>query len=291
MRDPWIDWLPTVLGKDAVFERTVAVGGGCINEAKKAIGKSQAVFIKRHPGPQAGEMFAAEAKGLDLLRSQNTGLVIPAVLYSGRDFQGYHTLILEWIDPAHPEQTFWEHFGRCLAALHQISNEAFGLDHPNYIGQLPQPNDFKSHWADFYMENRIIFQLEMGIRNGIFSKQLLKYADSLWKILESSFPKEVPALLHGDLWSGNFICSHSGDAVLIDPAVYFGNRETEMAFTRLFGGFDSAFYGSYNEIYPLQEDFKDRMDAHQLYPLLVHANLFGGGYTGQCKAILEYYGR
>lgn len=288
MHDPWIDWLHQVLGSDFAFSKTVAVGGGCINEARKAIGKRN-VFIKRNNVDVAGDMFRTEVLGLNLLRKNAASLIVPEVLYQGIDFQGYHTLILEWIDPGHDSIHFWENFGRGLAQMHEVQAEHYGLDHDNYIGKLIQSNCRYNIWSDFYLLQRLLPQVEIGIKSGIFEHEMFQQAERLCKIIQSEFPQEPPSFLHGDLWSGNFIPHQSGTAALIDPAVYFGNREMEMAFTLLFGGFESHFYDAYNEQYPLHSGFMDRVQVHHLYPLLVHANLFGGGYVRRCREIMAHF--
>jgi fructosamine-3-kinase len=288
MQDSWIHWLHQILGSDYSFTKIVAVGGGCINEARKAVGKSE-IFIKRNDVDAADDMFRTEVLGLSLLRKNAESLLVPEVLYHGKDFQGYYMLILEWIEPGHESIHFWENFGRGLAQMHQIKEVHFGLDHDNYIGKLPQSNIRFDSWPDFYVYQRLLPQIKLGIESGIFDHEVFQQTEKLHDIISKEFPAERPALLHGDLWSGNYIPHHSGTAALIDPAVYYGNRETEIAFTLLFGGFDSHFYDAYNEFYPLQNGFMDRLQVHHLYPLLVHANLFGGGYVRRCKEILAQF--
>lgn len=270
--------------------RALSVSGGCIHRATKLESVAgHAFFVKSNTARTSAEMFAAEAEGLQLLRSQQMALRIPEVLLLGKLPSGANFLVLEWIAQGPERNSFWEDFGMGLAALHRLSNTAFGWKHDNFIGSLPQSNEQETEWAVFYIRHRIIPQLELGVRNGYFSRQVFKATDRLFLAIDRDFPKEVPSLLHGDLWSGNFLCDTSAKPVLIDPAVYFGNRETEMAFTRLFGGFSPAFYAAYASVHPLQEDWEQRIDVHQLYPLLVHANLFGGAYIRQSLEILEYY--
>lgn len=262
------------------------VSGGCINDCYKVSSHNTSYFVKVNSLSKFPEMFLKEAKGLSLLRSSKT-LAIPKEILQF-DFQNQSFLVLEWVDEGSREKDFWFKFGEELANLHRQTNEDFGLDHHNYIGSLVQYNDYKQDWHTFFLENRLISQLELGISNGWASTSLFKYAEKITQVIEQEFPKESPALLHGDLWSGNFIVG-SKNVFLIDPAIYFGNREMEIAFSKLFGGFDNLFYEGYNESFPLKADFNKRLEIYQLYPLLVHANLFGSNYIDQCLSILRKF--
>jgi fructosamine-3-kinase len=289
MHQDLLIWLKEILNCPGNFVRAVPVSGGCIHEAYKIEGTATNVFVKTNTSKAASDMFEKESIGLSLLRAHADGLLIPEVLYCGNDPSGKAILVMEWMEQSPSNTDFGESFGAALANLHRHTQDHFGLDHDNYIGSLPQVNTKAQKWADFFVQHRIIAQLEIGIERSIFSRSIWKHVDALYKVLEADFPKESPALLHGDLWSGNYLTHCSGMAALVDPAVYYGNRETEIAFTRLFGGFPADFYRSYQAQFPLQEDFEDRMDVHLLYPLLVHANLFGGGYVRQCLEIMKAY--
>ncbi|MEQ9009688.1 MAG: fructosamine kinase family protein, partial [Ekhidna sp.] len=187
-------------------------------------------------------------------------------------------LLTEWISKGTPNPQFWEDFGKNLALQHKVSSSYFGLDHDNFIGSLPQSNKQHTSWYDFFIEERLTPQLKLATSKNLITKELVSKFESLFNHLENLIPNENPALLHGDLWSGNFIIAESGEAAIFDPAVYFGHRETELAFTKLFGGFDQRFYSSYQDNYPIQHGFEDRVDIHNLYPLLAHVNLFGSSY-------------
>lgn len=289
MHQDFLIWLNEIMNCPGNFVRTVPVSGGCINQAYKAEGKKTDVFLKINSRKDSVDMFQKERLGLELLRQHAGRLRVPEVLYYGTSPTGEAVLVMEWMEQGPANSNFGEHFGQALAELHRHTSPSFGLDHDNYIGSLPQINAPEADWATFYIQHRVLVQLEIGLKGGIFESSVWKQVDALYKVIDSDFPKESPALLHGDLWSGNFLCHKSGDAALIDPAVYYGNRETEIAFTRLFGGFPEGFYKSYQEHFPLQNDTEDRIDVHQLYPLLVHANLFGGHYVRQALDILRAY--
>jgi fructosamine-3-kinase len=165
----------------------------------------------------------------------------------------------------------------------------FGLDHENYIGSLTQINSVKSDWLDFYINERLGYQLKMAVDHGKLGSGTVQDFEQFYVFLESFLPSEAPSLLHGDLWGGNLMIGSAGEPVIFDPAVYYGNREVDLAMTRLFGGFSSRFYETYNEEFPLLPGYEDRIDVYQLYPLLVHVNLFGGGYISQVKSILNQF--
>jgi fructosamine-3-kinase len=173
--------------------------------------------------------------------------------------------------------------------LHKNYGASFGLDHNNYIGSLKQQNNRKANWVEFFIEERLSVQLKLACDYGRIDHALLKKFESLSVKASSIIPPEKPSLLHGDLWSGNIIADENGQPCVIDPAVYYGHREAEIAFTKLFGGFDPEFYHAYQEQFPLPDGFAKRVDLYNLYPLLVHANLFGGSYLKQAISILNLY--
>lgn len=232
-------------------------------------------------------MFEAEAKGLRLLK-EFSSIHIPEVInwFSELSFQG---IVLGFVDSKGKSGSYWTQLGTGLAALHKNSSSSFGLDHSNYIGSLKQSNKASSSWTTFFIEQRLEVQLKLAIDSAHLDHSNTKQFENLYQQLTSIFPEEKPALLHGDLWSGNVITTQGGEPCLIDPAVYYGHREAELSFTQLFGGFGNAFYDSYGETYPLTHGFNSRVDIYNLYPLLVHVNLFGGGYVQQVKSILKQF--
>lgn len=263
------------------------VSGGCINSTLSITTSIGNYFVKFNSASAYPQMFEREAEGLQLLAS---AAAIPAPQVVGLGEGGDQSfLILELIDPAARSKDFWEEFGRSMASLHQHSSDRFGLDHDNYIGSLPQYNAWHHRWTDFFIEQRLQKQVERAYDNGMIESKHLNSFDRLYQGMDAIFPDEPPALLHGDLWSGNFMVNENGQACIIDPAVYYGHREAELAFTQLFGGFDRGFYQAYHEVYPLQPGFQQRKDLYDLYPLMVHVNLFGGGYLASVESILRAY--
>ncbi|MEX2477137.1 MAG: fructosamine kinase family protein [Gracilimonas sp.] len=260
------------------------VHGGDINQAQEIRFKSgKKAFLKwNEKAPDT--MFEAEAKGLELLRSVETKLIIPEVLSKNNSF-----LLLGWIEEGGGAPNSTHDFGVQLAKLHQSSNKQFGLDQDNFIGRLPQSNTPHSNWADFFALERIEPQIKMGVESDKLTRSVLRDAEQLYKKLGSIFPQEKPALLHGDLWSGNYMITRSGQTSIYDPAVYFGHREMDIAMTRLFGGFSADFYNGYNSEFPLEAGFESRVNLCNLYPVLVHVNLFGGSYCRQAENIIKSY--
>jgi fructosamine-3-kinase len=262
-------------------------GGGCINQGGRLSTSAGTFFIKWNSRSKYPAMFEAEASGLQLLKASSS-IHIPGVVswFEADDFQA---ILSEYVESKSKSDSYWENLGTSLASLHRNSNNTFGLDRSNYIGSLPQVNDPTPAWIDFFIEKRLVFQLKIAVDGHVLDKNTVRQFERLYLKLSSLLPIEKPSLLHGDLWSGNVIADESGQPCLIDPAVYYGHREAELAFTTLFGGFDDRFYRSYDEAYPLVSGYDKRIDLYNLYPLLVHVNLFGGGYIRQVKSILERF--
>jgi fructosamine-3-kinase len=265
----------------------VSVGGGCINHGGKIITNAGSYFVKWNDATRFPTMFAAEAHGLSLLGKQKT-IDIPKVILTD-SVENFQFIVIEWIEPTQNSKAYWQTLGSQLASLHRKTSDAFGLDHDNYIGSLKQVNTQKSNWIDFFIENRLDVQLRLAVDQQKLDNNTIAKFNSLHEKLNRILPEEKPSLLHGDLWRGNLITNTNGDPCLIDPAIYYGHREAEIAFTKMFGGFQDAFYDSYNSEFPLQQGFESRVDIYNLYPLLVHVNLFGGGYAGQVKNILDHF--
>lgn len=264
------------------------VGGGCINNGGLLKTTTGNFFMKYNNDCFEG-MFHTEARGLELLNSARA-IHIPQVAAEGKTPGNQIYIVMEWIESGKQNKQFWEHFGHSLAELHKVTNNRYGLDFNNYIGSLPQYNDRKDHWTDFFIYERLERQIDMDQNHsGELPDPVVNKIRSLYPRLQDLLPPEPPSLLHGDLWSGNFLINSKGEAALIDPAVYYGSREIELAFTRLFGGFSPTFYDAYQENYPLEPGFDERKDIYNLYPLLVHVNLFGGAYLGQIQNILAKY--
>ena len=216
--------------------------GGCISIAAKIISNKGAFFLKWNT-LDAG-LFEAEALGLQLL-NKSADLRIPTIFGFGQVADRQY-ILMEFLDTIPPAKDGFEVLGRDLAILHSVSNSHFGLSKDNFIGRLAQKNTFSKDWITFFIQNRLEVQAGLAFYNGLVDTAWLNNFRKLYPLLEGFFPKEKPALLHGDLWSGNVHNGPDGYKWLIDPAVYFGNREMELAFTKLFGGFDESFESSYN---------------------------------------------
>jgi fructosamine-3-kinase len=197
---------------------------------------------------------------------------------------------MEYIESVTPAKDYWEDLGISLAEMHKRSkSDHYGLNYDNYIGKLPQQNTIHEDWIDFFIQFRLDVQLNLAIKNQLVSAEFIRQYRQLYKLLPELLPVDQPALLHGDMWSGNVMVGHDGKACLIDPAVYFGHREIELSFTLMFGGFGRDFYDAYQATYPLAPGFEARVDIYNIYPHMVHANLFGSSYLGGVERVLDRY--
>jgi fructosamine-3-kinase len=277
----------TTFGKNSRIEDFQSISWGP-NQTGRLKTNKGSFFLKINQNKDAS-IFELEERGLNLLR-KNTSLYVPAVLASGT-FQEENFLLMEWINTGTQQKGFFEKLGMGIAELHSATRPNFGLEYDNYISVLPQSNKNATLWKDFYINQRLAPQLKLAIDKELVGKDFLRRFDKLGTVFSELFPLEQPALLHGDLWSGNFMSDQGGIPVLIDPAVYYGHREMDLAFSHLFGGFEANFYRAYEETFPLVAGFRDRIPLYQLYPLLVHLNLFGKSYLSSIKQILNRYTR
>ncbi len=265
------------------------IGGGCINDAHRVDTSVGRYFVKWNHATRYPGMFESEARGLNLLKGASA-LRVPEVI--GHQHAGTDSLLLlEYIEPASQQSTFWDDFGAGLADLHSVqpADGQFGLDHDNYIGSLPQTNKNNSNWIEFFITERLEVQLRMARDQGKAGKDLSQMFGSLYHHLPDFFPEEPPSLLHGDLWSGNYMTGNLGEAVIIDPAVYYGHRYMDLGMSQLFGGFSQTFYNAYAERYSLDRSWTKSMDIANLYPLMVHVNLFGGSYLWSVRNIVRRF--
>ncbi len=273
---------------DITISSAGSIGGGSINQAAKIETEAGQTYFLKWNASAPADMFWKEKQGLELLASAETGLRIPSVRAlndSGRnDF-----LLIDFIQKRSGSSSSNQKFGRQLASLHQVKAENYGLDYDNYIGRLPQSNARYDNWIDFFINERLQPQLKQALDKGKISQSVSNNFQQLYKKLPELLPEEPPSLLHGDLWSGNYFYDEAGAAAIFDPAVYYGNREIEIAFTHLFGGFSSAFYAAYQEAFPLKPNFNKRKDIYNLYPLLVHTNMFGGHYGRQVASLVKRF--
>lgn len=267
---------------DITINSAVSLNGGDINQAAKVETNSGDRFFLKWNDSAPKDMFEAEAKGLELLDSALTDLVIPEIYLISDNF-----LLLEYIEESNTGSSF--DFGVQIAKIHERTNELFGLDHSNYIGRLPQQNKYHADWLEFFIRERIEPQVKLAIDSGKLGAKYHSIFERAFNYTYVVFLDEPPSLLHGDLWTGNYMFTSNGKASIYDPAVYFGHREMDLAMTKLFGGFDQDFYNGYNEECPLKKGFEERFKLCNLYPILVHANLFGGSYVVQAEAILKRF--
>jgi fructosamine-3-kinase len=261
------------------------LGGGDINDAfEVSLSDGTRVFVKTHSDPPRG-MFGAEARGLSWLEEAGA-IRIPRVIAVSDEAPAY--LALELMTPGPRRSDFDEALGRSLAALHAAGAPSFGLDRDNFIGRLAQSNSEANDWASFYWESRLEPQLRLATDRGLIDGTTRTRFDSLRRVLaERVGPQEPPSRLHGDLWGGNHLADETGQPCLIDPAVYGGHREVDLAMMRLFGGFGERVFSAYAEASPLATGADDRVPLYQLYPLMVHVNLFGGSYVGSVRRALS----
>ena len=266
--------------------------GGDINQAARITCGSQDFFVKWNASAPP-DMFPQEAYGLQLLAGAGA-LRVPAVHFAADpdgSRPGY--LVMDWIETGGRgarSDRIMAQFGEGLAALHQHTAAQHGLDHDNFIGRLPQPNIQTGGWTAFYREQRIGYQMALARRSGRLPARREDLLTRLMARLDDLLDDDAmpPALLHGDLWGGNYLLDTQGQAVLIDPAVYYGHREMDLAMTELFGGFSEPFYAAYQGVFPTP-GYEDRRALYQLYYIIVHLNLFGESYGGRVDALAARY--
>ena len=272
------------------IKSTSSVSGGCIADSRKLqLESGKVYFLKQLRGNSSGALDAEE-RGLEELRKSGT-VNVPEVVCKGLDF-----LLLQWIETGYSRSSSsMEMLGRQFAELHRYRGKKFGFFDDNLLGDSPQSNkpskEGSLNWAVFFAENRLEFQTSLAVKNGYVTPEMRNLMDNLIKKVPDliSGTEEEPSLLHGDLWSGNYLIDERGIPWLIDPAVYYGHREADLAMTSLFGGFSNTFYSAYKSAYPIYQGYAEREPLYQLYHLLNHLNLFGTGYYSQVISILKRY--
>ena len=270
-------------GVRAPCERLGSVGGGCINQAMRLRYGNNTYFVKFNTVDKL-DMFAAEAAGLKALQGGH-GLHIPAPVCWGKNRQSAW-LVMEHLELGGRPRP--QALGEGLAAMHRMIQADYGWYRNNTIGSTPQPNSTCNDWIEFWRERRLRFQLELAARNGV-TGALQTRGELLLELFPTLFESHHPqaSVLHGDLWSGNHAYTYSGKPAIFDPAVYFGDRETDLAMTELFGGFGREFYAAYNSAWPLDSGYQVRKKLYNLYHILNHFNLFGGAYAGQAQSMID----
>lgn len=265
------------------YESSSPLSGGDINEVYLFEGQSNKFVIKLNSAQRFPRMFEAERLGLEKLAEPGIIDVSKPIAVGETDAMAY--LILEHKDSGKKSPDFWESFGEQMAELHKTTAEHFGLEQDNYIGSLPQYNDKKDSAAEFYISMRLEPQIKMAEEKGF----RLNVSDRFYKNCEQLIPQENPSLVHGDLWNGNYLVNAEGLPCLIDPAVAFAPREMDLGMMKLFGGFQEKLFQTYNEVFPLEAGWQERIPLWQLYYLLVHLNIFGAGYRSQVTSIIRQF--
>ena len=263
-----------------------SLSGGDINNLYLLKTTTLPLVVKSNSLEAYPDMFKYEKKGLEKLKQTKSIEIVDTIDQINSNETSF--LILNYIKTEPETNQLWENFGIQLNKLHQTKSNSFGLDTPNYIGSIPQVNKWCATWSEFYVTQRLELQLKTAVEKGHL-KGMVKQFEKLYHQLDELFPEEPASLIHGDLWRGNFISGENSTPWLIDPAIYFGHREMDIGMTLLFGGFDINFYRAYNSENPLEKDWEDRVPLTQLYPLLVHVNLFGGQYEASVKSILNRF--
>lgn len=269
--------------QEFAIAKTKSVSGGCINQGYQVSSKDRTYFVKLNDVSKV-DMFAAEALGLKQMYATKTITVPQPVCWGTAANSSY--LVLQWLDLGGGSNQSWTEMGRQLAAMHRVgTSKDFGWSRNNTIGSTPQINTWMDNWADFFAEQRIGYQLELAKRRGGNFPESNRVVDLVRNKLTEWQPPV--SLVHGDLWSGNAAISSDGAPIILDPATYYGDRETDLAMTELFGGFPTAFYNGYNEAWELDSGYRQRKSIYNLYHVLNHFNLFGGGYASQAKTIIQ----
>jgi fructosamine-3-kinase len=273
--------LGAALGRRMVLENAQAVGGGCIHSAYRVGDGTHSWFVKVNDAASA-DVFAAEADGLDALA--RSPLRVPRAICSGTA-EGHSFLALEWLALAPGAPRDFARLGEGLARMHALAGRQYGWHRDNYIGATPQANPTGASWLHFFGEARLVPQLARAQGKPALYDSGQTLLQALPRLLGGHAP--LPALLHGDLWGGNAAFTLEGAPVIFDPAAYYGDRETDLAMTELFGGFAPDFYAAYRAHAPLDAGYRVRKTLYQLYHVLNHANLFGGSYAAQASGMID----
>lgn len=283
-----MDWL-TEIKKHCSFDgdvfRKKTLHGGDINEVYVIEADNQSLVVKQNNALQFPKMMEKEFRALEHLQSKSP-LNYPSVR-SCFEIEDQQFLVMEYSEQGENSSVGQSLLGKGLAGQHKLSNLQFGWREDNYIGSLPQANCFTEDWNIFFAEQRIMPQTKRAFDTGLLEKADRQRIERLCNLFSEIFTVEPPALLHGDLWGGNYFIANDGFPLLYDPAIYFGHREMDIAMTRLFGGFSSDFYRAYQEEYPLFGGWENRLPFFQLYPNLVHLNLFGEQYLPIIQSVIQ----
>lgn len=283
------DHISNITGKSFFVNNSRSVSGGCINQGYAISSDTDTYFVKLNSASQVGRslslvevMFEAEAKALEQMLATATIRVPKVICWGTAENSAY--LVLEWLELGKGDSQSWLELGRKLAAMHlHTSDRGMGWEQNNTIGSTPQINTWTTDWAEFYSKYRLGYQFQLAKKRGGHFPQHKQLLAAIPQLLTH---QPQPSLVHGDLWGGNAACTVSGEPVIFDPAVYFGDREVDIAMTELFGGFPAAFYRGYNEVFPLDSGYEKRKTLYNLYHILNHFNLFGGSYESQANRMI-----
>lgn len=281
--------LSVKLESEIRIESNDVLGGGCINHASK-INTNVGSFFLKWNGNCASDIFVREAESLNELKKAAKGnLILPNVIASKEVDSSAGFLVQEYLEPGHASSDNDEKLGRGLALMHQYTNASFGFYHNNYCGATLQDNTWSNNWAEFFRDNRLRFLLHQIQKERPLPLPEIKLFEKLLDKIPDLLPiTSVPVLMHGDLWSGNYLITKTGPA-LIDPASYYADSEMEFAIITMFGGFSQRFYDAYAEINPLEPEWQQRNKLYRLYHILNHYYLFGGGYRSQAIEVARYF--
>jgi len=281
--------LKKVLGKrlQATSMQCRPVHGGSINASFEIHANHHVFFCKINNATKFPHLFDSEQKGLALISKQQI-IATPRII-DCFESNNHQFLILEWIKEGERTTAFWKTFGAQLAALHHVNHSEFGLDHSNYMGAVTQDNEWLSDWTSFFIQKRLEPLVKQCGNKHLLNTNHQDAFEMIYRRMRDLFEPAPPALLHGDLWSGNFMCNYQQQPVLIDPAVYFGHRSMDLGMTTLFGGFDPAFYEAYHYHFPLPIHHKAQWKICNLYPLLIHLLLFGKTYLSSIESTLQEF--
>lgn len=278
------DHIAQTTGESFEISHRGSVSGGCINQGYRITSPRQKTYFVKINQAALVEMFVAEALGLKEMAATQTIRVPRPICWGMVDRASY--IVLEWLEFGPSTTPSWQAMGRNLAAMHQVLGaDQFGWDRNNTIGSTAQINSWSSSWANFFADHRLGYQLNLAHRRGGSFPEAQPVIDAVRSILQARTPQ--PSLVHGDLWSGNVAVMKSGEPVILDPATYYGDREVDLAMTELFGGFPSAFYEGYHQVLPVDEGYAQRKTIYNLYHILNHFNLFGGGYGSQANQMIQ----
>ncbi len=264
-----------------------SVSGGDISSAYLLRTNTKQYFLKVNSKPFALEMFLAEQKGLRAIENTRT-IAVPHVRLVD-SFENNAFLLMDFVESKRPDSEDFKEFGKQLALLHSMTYDSFGFSSDNFIGSLPQSNQFQNNWSEFYWNERIEPQINLALANQLLRKNEIPQKGKAIEVFNQIFGEVKPSLLHGDLWGGNYLISSNGSPYLIDPATYYGHSMVDIAMSKLFGGFGTSFYDTYHEIIPKTENYAQQIELYQLYYLLVPLNLFGSGYYSGVSSVFRKY--